>query len=382
MSQMPTGESPLGGRAPEIPSPIVNPGARMSSASHPSPYPPVIVHTQRSGWSRFSSWLGWTGFLFCAMALIGLRTRLADYFDTSGGITEKFVSGAEFGTDKIAVITISGPILEGDGFAKRQIDRIRDDDNVKGVVVRIDSPGGTVTGSDFIYHHLKKLRTEKLKKLDRFPMIVSMGSMAASGGYYIAMAVEDQEKSIFAEPTTTTGSIGVIIPHYDITGLMAEYGVKDDSIATHPRKQMLSMTKELTAEDREVLHAYINDSFTRFKNIIKEGRPHFEKDADALNQLATGEVFTASQALKNGLIDEIGFVEAAIDRTLELAGLEKEKTRVVKFEAPVSLFGMSFANATAMRSPLDLAAFVDFSAPRAYYLCTSLPPIVTTRMAK
>lgn len=379
MSQVPSGESLPGAKRPEIPSPIVNPGARMSSASN-SQYPPVIVQTQASGFSRWWSWLGWTGFLLCAMSLIGLRARFADYFDTSRGISEKFVSGAEFGTDKIAVITISGAILEGDGFVKKQIDRVRDDDNIKGVVVRIDSPGGTVTGSDFIYHHLKKLRAEKLKKLDRFPMIVSMGSMAASGGYYIAMAVEDQEKSIYAEPTTTTGSIGVIIPHYDITGLMAEYGVKDNSIATHPRKQMLSMTKEMSAEEREILAAYINDSFTRFKDIIKAGRPHFAKDEDALNQLATGEVFTATQAEKNGLIDQIGFIEEAIERTIELAGLETDKTRVMRYEAPVSLFGMNFAEAAAARSPLDLATLVDLTAPKAYYLCTSLPPIVTTRM--
>ncbi len=125
--------------------------------------------------------------------------------------------------------------MEGDGFVKRQIDRVRKDAQVKAVVVRIDSPGGTVTGSDYIYHHLKKLREDR-----SLPLVVSMGSIAASGGYYIAMAVGDQEKSIFAEPTTTTGSIGVIVPHYDLSGLMARYDVRDDSISSHPRKQILS----------------------------------------------------------------------------------------------------------------------------------------------
>ena len=112
-----------------------------------------------------------------------------DYFDVTQGIRERFHSGAEGGRDKVAVISVRGIILEGDGFVKRQIDRVRQDERVKAVVVRVDSPGGTVTGSDYIYHHLKKLREER-----NIPLVVSMGSIAASGGYYISMAVGDQEK--------------------------------------------------------------------------------------------------------------------------------------------------------------------------------------------
>jgi signal peptide peptidase SppA len=136
------------------------------------------------------------------------------------------------------VLRVAGIIAEGDGYAKRQIDRIREDENVKAVVVRVDSPGGTVTGSDYLYHHLTRLRKEK-----GVPLVVSMGSIAASGGYYVSMAVGDQEKSIFAEPSGATGSIGVIIPHYSLTGLMKRYEIENTSIASHPNKQMLSMTK-------------------------------------------------------------------------------------------------------------------------------------------
>ena len=102
-----------------------------------------------------------------------------------------------------------------ESFAKKQIDQVRDDNHVKAVVLRVDSPGGTVTGSDYIYHHLKKLAEER-----QIPMVVSMGSVAASGGYYVAMAAGEKENTIYAEPTTWTGSIGVIIPHYDLTGLL------------------------------------------------------------------------------------------------------------------------------------------------------------------
>ncbi len=361
-------------KAPEIPSPVTSQTGVRQPMNNPNP--PIFIQQPRSMFARFFSWLGWVGFGLCLMSLIGLMSQFSDYFDTTHGITEKFHSGEEFGQDKIAIITVSGAILEGDGHVKHQIDRVREDDKVKGVVVRVDSPGGTVTGSDYIYHHLQKLREEKIEKNGSFPMVVSMGSMAASGGYYVAMAVGDQEKSIYAEPTTTTGSIGVIIPHYDITGLMEKYDVKDDSIATHPRKQMLSMTRPLTPENREILTVYINESFTRFKDIVKDGRPHFKKDSDALDQLATGEIFTANQAKKSGLIDEIGFIEDAIDRVIELGSLDKEKVRVVKFEQPLKLFDLGLAQGSS--GSISLHSLLELNSPKAYYLSTSLPALISS----
>jgi protease-4 len=277
------------------------------------------------------------------------------------------------------VISIEGVIMEGDGFVKRQIDKIRDDAGVKAIVVRVDSPGGTVTGSDYIYHHLKKLRKEK----GNIPLVVSMGSMAASGGYYVSMAVEDQENVIYAEPTTTTGSIGVIIPHYNVSGLMKEYNVVDDSIASHERKQMLSMTREISPEHRAIIQQYVNESFGRFKDIVKSGRPIFEKDSSALDQLATGEIFSADQALKHGLVDKIGFLEEAIDRAIELAKLNKDEVRVVRFKKPAALFDMGgLAQSNASRGDFsNVAALLELSTPRAYYLFSSFPSLVTSKRA-
>ena len=345
--------------------------------SQGQPQPIVIYTNQRGLLSRFASWLGWAAFFVCLLILIGQWTMLSDYFDTTEGIEEKFVSGEQLGDDKIAIISIEGVIMEGDGFVKQQIDRIREDENVKAIVVRVDSPGGTVTGSDYIYHHLKKLREEK-----SLPMVVSMGSMAASGGYYVSMAVGEQENSIYAEPTTTTGSIGVIIPHYDISGLLARYDVKDDSIASHERKQMLSMTRPISDAHRELIQGYVNESFERFKGIVKAGRPAFAKDGSALEQLATGEIFSADQALKQGLVDKIGFVEDAIDRAIELAKLDKDKVRVVKFKRPATLFDMSpMALAAREQQGFNLAQLLELSAPKAYYLATSLPGIASGRRA-
>lgn len=290
----------------------------------------------------------------------------------TAGAQEQYHSLAEGGSDKVAVISVNGVIMEGDGFVKRQIDRVRKDDDVKAVVLRVNSPGGTVTGSDYLYHHLTKLRDE-----NEIPIVVSMGSMATSGGYYVAMAVGDQEDSIFAEPTSTTGSIGVIIPHYDVSGFLEDHNVRDDSIASHPRKQMLSMTRHLSDEHREIVQNYVNEAFVRFKEIVKSGRPGFREDEEKLSLLATGEIFSATKAHEHGLVDKIGFIEDAIDRAIEIAGLDKDDVRVVKYMKPTSLFEL----ATMQQSKpagLDLSTLLEMSTPRAYYLTTMIPPFITS----
>ncbi len=343
-------------------------------------YPPqtIVVYTQ-TAWTRFWSWIGWFGCFVLGIVAIGLLVSRDDLDDGTSKVTERFVQGDKDADDKIAVISIEGVIMEGDGFVKQQIDKVRKDTSVKAVVVRVDSPGGTVTGSDYIYHHLTRLRKER-----GLPLVVSMGGMAASGGYYVSMAVGDQPDAIFAEPTCSTGSIGVIIPHYDLSGLMKRYDVKDDSIATHERKQMLSMTREMPEEHRQILQAHINDMFGRFKSIIKEGRPAFKEDGAALDELATGEIFTAQQALEHKLIDKIGFVEDAIERAAELASLQVDQTLVVEYERPITLLGelggYSQAPSGGAGGP-NLAQLLDLAAPRAWYLATSLPAIITAHRA-
>ena len=179
------------------------PAAQERDTANPTPLPNSPVHvvlsTRTSNGRRLVTTLGWLGFLVTAVLLVSQRSR-KEYFDTTKGTQERFHSGAEKGRDKVAIIALRGVIMEGDGFVKRQIDRVRKDKRVKAIVLRVDSPGGTVTGSDYIYHHLKRLRQER-----DIPLVVSMGSIAASGGYYVSMAVGDQERTIFAEPTTTTG---------------------------------------------------------------------------------------------------------------------------------------------------------------------------------
>lgn len=358
---------------------VANPTAATSTEPAPSvaasPPPQTIVIQQAGGGGlllRLFALFGWIGFVCCALFALVQLMAFADYFDTSGGITEKHHSGSALASDKVAIISVTGLIADGEGFVKQQIDRVREDEDVKAVVIRVDSPGGTVTASDYMFHHLTKLREEK-----QIPVVVSMGGIAASGGYYVSMAVGDQEKSIYAEPTTTTGSIGVIIPHYDISGLMERYDVKDDSIASHPRKQMLAMTRPVPDEHRALIQEYINESFERFKDIVKKGRPKFREDGAALDKLATGEIFSATKAKENGLVDEIGFIEEAIDRAIELAGLDKDNTRVVRYPAPQRLFEIP-GLAKSSHHDSRLSTLMELSTPRAYYLATSLPPLVAS----
>ena len=352
------------------------PATTPSGSNGGTPHQTIIVQ-QTEGrllW-RALAFLGWAAFSIVAIFALAQFLSYRSYFDDSHGVTEKYHSGAKFATDKIAVISIEGIIADSDGYVKDQIDCVRDDSGVKAVVIRIDSPGGTVTASDFIWHHLTKLRQER-----KIPLVASMGGIAASGGYYVAMSVGEQEKSIYAEPSTTTGSIGVMFPHYDFSGLLQRFDVKDDSLVTHPRKEMASMTKPMTDDHRALLQGYIDESFDRFKKVVRSSRTKFKKNPEELDKIATGEIFSATRAQQHGLVDEIGFLEDAIARAGSLAGLTEGEYRVVRYDAPVSLFDIGvFATAPnrhGVSSQVD--AWLGLSTPRAYYLASTMPPLLSS----
>lgn len=341
----------------------------MSNGQSPPPQQPIIIK-QGGGWFlRIVAFLGWLGLMFAGLIIIVQLAATAQYFNETDGVSEKFYSGDKLADDKIALIRVEGLIMQGEGYIRNQIDLAKKDKQVKAIVLRVDSPGGSVSASDYIYHHLNELREER-----EIPLVVSMGSSATSGGYYVAMAVGDQKDVIFAEPTTITGSIGVIIPHYDVSGLMAEYHIKDDSIASHPRKQMLSMTREMPEEQRELVQGLVNDMFTRFKDVVKTGRPVYVEDPEKLDKLATGEIYMADQAVELGLVDKIGFVEEAIERAAELAKIDVKKTRVVAYTKPTSLFSLGSATAADPTQSL-MKGLLNATTPKAYYLDSSLPSL-------
>jgi len=300
----------------------------------------------------------------------GLLAQYHSYIQTDPEILEKLQSGAILATDKIAIITVRGAILKGD-------DRARKDDHVKGIVLRVDSPGGTVTASNYIYHHLKELQREKTTASGRkFPMVVSMGAMAASGGYYISMAIGDAPETIFAEETTWTGSIGVVIPSYDISGLLKKYQIVDRSYVSGYLKQMGSPTQSRTAEENAKLQQLVDDSFAGFREVIAYGRPELVKDKEAMKEVVTGQIFAAKQAKDLGLVDRLGYLEDAVARAVELAGLDKKDVRIIRYDKPESLFDRALGG-QAQAARLDISALLDLTAPRAYYLCTWLPAVIS-----
>lgn len=346
--------------------------ARTPQANDPVPQH-VVLHTPGRFWLRLLCVALGVALLVSLIYNAIAMTAYREYFQTTP-VKEKFHSGAERATKKIAIINISGVMIEGEGFVKRQIDQVKEDDDVKAVVLRINSPGGAVTAADYWYHHLTELREE-----NDLPIVVSMGSLAASGGYYVAMATGPQEDVIFAEPTTITGSIGVIIPRYDLSEAMQKLDIKSDSIVSHPRKELGTWTKEMTPEQRAILQTQVDVLFNRFKDIIKENRPMFQNDQDALDQLATGEVFLGTQAEGNGLVDKIGFLEDAIARAAEMAALQENEYRVVEYKGPVGLADLLSGQIQSQTHPFDPRALMEMATPRAYYLYTWLPPIVSAR---
>ncbi len=319
------------------------------------------------------SWLGtafrWGFTILMALLVIG---SMQGGYQAESKLHEQWHSLSKTATDKVAIISIEGTIMEQDGFAKKQIDQVRDDEHVRAIVIRVDSPGGTVTGSDYLYHHLKKLAAEK-----HIPLVVSMGGIAASGGYYISMAVGDTPDTIFAEPTTWTGSIGVIIPHYDFSELLEKWNIQDDSIASNPLKMMGSPTRKfpepIRAEEQQILQGLVDSSFAGFKDIVLSGRPALRDKQDVQNVVFTGRIFTAKQAKENLLVDRLGFIEDAIERAVELAGLKKEQVQAVKYHRTVGLFEQVLFGAQSRKPSFDATALLELAVPRAYYLCTWVP---------
>ncbi len=337
------------------------------------PRPPMPPPPRPRPWLKFFMVLVVIGLLgslalnVLLMAVVGLSS---EFSSEDGRVQEKYFALDRNGTDKVAIISIEGVITTGEGFFKQQIDHARkdiEDGNLKAIVVRVNSPGGTINGSDYMFHYLRKLHNET-----RVPIVVSMGGIAASGGYYVSMCVGNEPDTIFAEPTTWTGSIGVVIPHFNVAELMQKWGIQEDDVASHRLKTMGSIARKMTPEERKIFQGLVDEGFTQFKDVIMQGRPMFRENPEALNKLATGQVYTAEQAVTDKLVDKIGYIEDAIDRAIKLAGLKKENVKVVKYKAEPRLSELLFGQ-SRVQSSLDVAALLESTSPRAYYLCTWLP---------
>lgn len=342
-------EDPKPSEQPPHPEPPQNPPPK------PCPPPP-----RRSWLPRFLFILLLISFLFN----LSFYAMYQEFFSTGAGPAEKFESGDPHAEQKIAIVSITGTIMPP--FTERilkSIEKAHKDDQVKAVLLEIDSPGGLVADSHQIYHRLVELREKK-------PIVVCMKRMAASGGYYVAMGA-GTEGVIFAEPTTWTGSLGVIIPRFDMSGLADKVGIVSDPLKTGEFKDALNPFRNLSPREREIWDHILDESYQRFINIITENRK--DLDYDQVKKLATGQIYTATDAQKNGLIDEIGYQEDAIAHLQKKTGLQK--VRVVRYTHPASLADILLSSAQAGQVENRKQALLDSTVPRAMYYTSWLGDI-------
>jgi protease IV len=350
----------------------------------PRPVPPPLPKRRFVGFLLFTSCL----FNFLLLVALGIAVLVLSLTSNSTtALREQHVSGNVSEKNKIAIIHIDGVILEGLlSFVEKQIDQAAGDDGVKAVVVRITSPGGSITASDRVYRRLKELRDGNPEKSTKpKPLVVSMGAVAASGGYYVAMPA----KTIFAEPTTLTGSIGVYIALPNVHELTDKYGFKMEVMKRGAVKYAGSPFTSLKPEEREMWQELVDHSFVQFKEVVEDARPQLkgkleekvidEKrtvfDNDGKNpapiqyvrRLADGGVFTAGQAQKFHLIDKLGYQEDAINEAKDLASLGSDY-HVFQYEKPFSLIESLLGAKTNSSKEGELSRLAEGLTPRLWYL--------------
>src|SRR6516164_7386181 len=209
-----------------------------------------------------------------------------------GELRETVVEGTT--GPKIVLLEVSGVISDEEdrgAFAlaerpsmvaeiKSQLERAADDDDVAGLLLRIDSPGGSVSASDTLYHELAAWKAANKK-----PVIAFFNGLSTSGAYYLAMAAD----RLIAQPAAVTGSIGVVMPGFNVAGLMKKYGVADQTLTSGRYKDAGSMLREMRPEERAQLLSVIDDLYTRFREVVALGRPGL--DAEKIRKLADGRVY-------------------------------------------------------------------------------------------
>jgi len=221
--------------------------------------------------------------------------------------------------DKIAVLVGEGQILDGDGTGSlfeitsnkfiKEIRKVRDNDEIKAVVIRINSPGGSALASEVILRELDLLRKKK-------PYVVSMGDVAASGGYYIACHAD----SIFAMPNTITGSIGVFAMMFNPQGLMSnKLGISFDTEKNMPYADFMNMTRPITDYEKGIMQEMIDTMYLTFRTRVADGR---KRSVEYIDSVGQGRVWTGVDALSNGLVDAIGGIDRAVQSAATIAGLK------------------------------------------------------------
>jgi len=250
------------------------------------------------------------------------------------------------GKPRIAIIELTGPIYESRPII-RQFKRFAADDDIDAILFRISSPGGGVSASQEIYEEVRRIR-------DSGKIIVaSFGTMAASGGYYVALGAN----KIMSSPATVTGSIGVIVglPNYE--GLMKKLGIGFENITSGPRKDSGSPFRKFELEDKKIFQDVVDDLYDQFVEAVSVERGISE---ERVRELADGRIYSGSQAKGLGLIDTLGTYNDAIDYAVELANKTGEPTLIKARKRRPSLIGLLFGDARTLIDILEPTALPEY----------------------
>jgi protease-4 len=250
-----------------------------------------------------------------------------------GPVVEMHVGGDEAGgCTKVAIVDVDGLLVNTDptgpyslgenpvAMFQEKLAAAADDPNVCAVVLRINSPGGSVAATDMMWHELRAFRART-----HLPVIACLLDVGAGGAYYLATAAD----LIIAQPTSITGGIGVILNLYNLVDAMQYFNVRGQPIKSGPNIDMGNQARGLTEEAKQLLQTMADEFHVRFENVVEQARPHVDR---AGGTTFDGRVFTAQQALQRGLIDRIGYLEDAVDAARQVAG--KPAGQVVLLHRP------------------------------------------------
>lgn len=291
-------------------------------------------------------------------------------FPGVGPLKEEQVGGE--GKAKVLLIELSGLISSQDSQSwfpepnmvarmKEELSLAAKDKKVKALVVRINSPGGTVTASDILYHELRAFREKR-----NLPIVASIMDVGASGGYYVAMAAD----KITAHPSSVTGSLGVIMLTVNAQGLLEKIGVQATAVTSGPKKDMGSPFRAMTEEERRIFQGVIDSFYDRFLTVVREGRRNLT--AEQVRSLADGRIYSGEQAQQLGLVDRVGYLDDAIELARQEAGLKE--ARIVTYRRPgeyrANIYARLFGGGGGWPSlaHLDLLSLLRGGTPQFMYL--------------
>lgn len=282
-----------------------------------------------------------------------------------------------FVSDKILILDIDGLLMNRRGgglFGPQQnpvsllaekLDKAQKDRSIKAMVIRINSPGGGVTASDIMYHRIRRFRAAR----PEVPVVAVIEDIGASGGYYIACASD----VIIAHPTSVTGSIGVMVQTFSISGTMKLLRIDAKAVTSGPRKDMASPFKPLNSKDLAILKGMVDEYYKKFLDVVAEGRDNLT--AEKIKALADGRVYTGLQAKENGLVDEIGYLEDAIELAKRRSG--SKLVKVVMYHRPLGYRANAYSQAPSISAGtqvnlvnFSVAGLLDAAHPQFLYLWT------------